>query len=162
MYPEWEMYDEKEEDRLEHLQILKAKGKGAPKKKKSAAGEFIDRSGRGGMLDGGCVLMCLVAGREQEEAGEEEVVSVGVGWVYDMVMAVCIAGCIGATTMRALAGVRAVGIYQHVQLDQTNKHIPTIPDVIYRSTAQSEGVPVILWLRTPLAYVRTFPRTRYG
>ena len=31
------MYDEKEEDRLEHLQLLKAKGKGAPKKKKSAA-----------------------------------------------------------------------------------------------------------------------------
>lgn len=32
------MYDEKEQDRLEHLEILKAKGKGAPKKKKSAAG----------------------------------------------------------------------------------------------------------------------------
>jgi hypothetical protein len=32
------MYDEKEEDRLEHIQILKAKGKGAPKKKKTAAG----------------------------------------------------------------------------------------------------------------------------
>jgi small subunit ribosomal protein S33 len=38
LYPGWEMYDEKEEDRLEHIQILKAKGKGAPKKKKTAAG----------------------------------------------------------------------------------------------------------------------------
>lgn len=40
-YPEWHMYDEKEEDRLEHLQVLKAKGKGAPKKKKTAEGEHI-------------------------------------------------------------------------------------------------------------------------
>ena len=34
------MYDEKEEDRLEHIQILKAKGKGKPKKKRTAAGEY--------------------------------------------------------------------------------------------------------------------------
>lgn len=34
------MYDEVEEDRLEHIQIAKSRGKGAPKKKKSAAGEF--------------------------------------------------------------------------------------------------------------------------
>lgn len=39
-YPEWQMYNEKEEDRLEHIQVLKAKGKGAPKKKRTAAGEF--------------------------------------------------------------------------------------------------------------------------
>ncbi|KXS96303.1 hypothetical protein AC578_7479 [Pseudocercospora eumusae] len=32
-----EMYDDFEEDRLEHLQIAKSRGKGAPKKKKSAA-----------------------------------------------------------------------------------------------------------------------------
>lgn len=31
------MYDEKEEDRLDHIQILKAKGKGAPKKRKTKA-----------------------------------------------------------------------------------------------------------------------------
>ncbi|KAF2484664.1 mitochondrial ribosomal subunit S27-domain-containing protein [Neohortaea acidophila] len=36
-YPEWQMYNEKEEDRLEHIQVLKAKGKGAPKKKRTAA-----------------------------------------------------------------------------------------------------------------------------
>ena len=36
------MYDEKEEDRLEHVQILKSRGKGAPKKKKSAAGEYLN------------------------------------------------------------------------------------------------------------------------
>lgn len=29
------MYDEKEEDRLEHVQIMKAKGKGPPKKNKT-------------------------------------------------------------------------------------------------------------------------------
>ena len=40
-YPVWEMYDEKEEDRLEHVAITKARGKGAPKKKKTAAGEYI-------------------------------------------------------------------------------------------------------------------------
>ncbi|KAK3710588.1 hypothetical protein LTR37_010215 [Vermiconidia calcicola] len=43
-YPQWEMYDEKEEDRLEHLQIMKAKGKGAPKKKRVAT----EKKGRGG------------------------------------------------------------------------------------------------------------------
>lgn len=38
LYPEYEMYDEEEEDRLEHIQIAKSRGKGAPKKKKTAAG----------------------------------------------------------------------------------------------------------------------------
>jgi small subunit ribosomal protein S33 len=38
-YPGFEMYDEKEEDRLEHVQIMKSKGKGAPKKKRTAAGK---------------------------------------------------------------------------------------------------------------------------
>ncbi|KAK4548546.1 hypothetical protein LTR36_009456 [Oleoguttula mirabilis] len=37
LYPSHEMYDEQEEDRLEHIQISKSRGKGAPKKKKSAA-----------------------------------------------------------------------------------------------------------------------------
>ncbi|KAK5134907.1 hypothetical protein LTR08_005997 [Meristemomyces frigidus] len=35
LYPGHEMYDETEEDRLEHIQIQKSKGKGAPKKKRS-------------------------------------------------------------------------------------------------------------------------------
>ena len=34
------MYDLFEEERLEHIQIMKARGKGAPTKKKTAAGEF--------------------------------------------------------------------------------------------------------------------------
>lgn len=34
-----EMYDAFEEDRLEHIAIAKSRGKGAPKKKRSAAGE---------------------------------------------------------------------------------------------------------------------------
>ena len=33
------MYDEAEEDRTEHVAMLKARGKGAPKKAKSAAGQ---------------------------------------------------------------------------------------------------------------------------
>ena len=37
-YPEYEMWDEDEEKRLEKVQALKLRGKGAPKKKKSAAG----------------------------------------------------------------------------------------------------------------------------
>ncbi|KAK4980794.1 hypothetical protein LTR66_003155 [Elasticomyces elasticus] len=37
LYPNYETYDEDEEDRLEHIQIQKSRGKGAPKKKKSAA-----------------------------------------------------------------------------------------------------------------------------
>ncbi|CAK3828056.1 mitochondral 37S ribosomal S27 [Lecanosticta acicola] len=37
LYPGVEMYDEVEEDRLEHIAIAKSRGKGAPKKKKSAA-----------------------------------------------------------------------------------------------------------------------------
>lgn len=40
VYPQWEMYDEAEEDRTEHVAMLKARGKGAPKKAKSAAGEL--------------------------------------------------------------------------------------------------------------------------
>lgn len=43
-YPGYEMYDEFEEERLEHLAIAKARGKGAPKKKKSAAGELCQYS----------------------------------------------------------------------------------------------------------------------
>ena len=39
-YPEWELYEEKEQDRLEHVQIMKTKGKGAPKKKKAATGKY--------------------------------------------------------------------------------------------------------------------------
>ena len=33
-------WDEKEEDRLDHLNAAKARGKGAPRKKRSADGEF--------------------------------------------------------------------------------------------------------------------------
>ncbi|KAG9233131.1 mitochondrial ribosomal subunit S27-domain-containing protein [Amylocarpus encephaloides] len=36
-YPQWETYDEEQEDRLEALKIIKARGKGAPKKKRTAA-----------------------------------------------------------------------------------------------------------------------------
>ncbi|KAK0859331.1 hypothetical protein LTS02_009321 [Friedmanniomyces endolithicus] len=40
LYPDAEMYDTEEEDRLEHIQIAKGRGKGAPKKKRTAAGEM--------------------------------------------------------------------------------------------------------------------------
>jgi len=36
-YPDLETWDEDEEERKEHLQIVKARGKGAPKKKRTAA-----------------------------------------------------------------------------------------------------------------------------
>ncbi|MCJ1232087.1 mitochondral 37S ribosomal protein S27 [Varicellaria rhodocarpa] len=36
LYPDLETWDDDEEDRLEHLQVLKQKGKGAPKKKRTA------------------------------------------------------------------------------------------------------------------------------
>lgn len=53
MYPGYEMYDDFEEDRLEHLQIAKSRGKGAPKKKNSKNGEFVPLGGGGkGMIVG--------------------------------------------------------------------------------------------------------------
>jgi len=39
LYPGFETYNQFEEDRLEHLQIAKSRGKGAPKKKRTAAGK---------------------------------------------------------------------------------------------------------------------------
>ncbi|KAF2718372.1 hypothetical protein K431DRAFT_306161 [Polychaeton citri CBS 116435] len=36
-YPNYETYDDFEEDRLESIQIAKSRGKGAPKKKRTAA-----------------------------------------------------------------------------------------------------------------------------
>ncbi|KAL1302550.1 hypothetical protein AAFC00_002932 [Neodothiora populina] len=36
-YPKFETYDDFEEDRVEHVQITKSRGKGAPKKKRTAA-----------------------------------------------------------------------------------------------------------------------------
>lgn len=119
MYPEWEMYDEKEEDRLEHLQILKAKGKGAPKKKKSAAGEYCSPSvGAEGWF--GNVLMRVVGCREQEETWEEEVMMVGCGWVYDMGGFICFEAGIAVTMVGVLGGVFEMGRYQGVQLHQRN------------------------------------------
>lgn len=44
-YPGFETYDDFEEDRVEHVQISKSRGKGAPKKKRTAAGKFC-RGGR--------------------------------------------------------------------------------------------------------------------
>ena len=39
-------WDDDEEDRLDHLSFAKQRGKGAPKKKKSADGEFLYIIGR--------------------------------------------------------------------------------------------------------------------
>ncbi|GAB7357244.1 hypothetical protein MBLNU459_g8223t1 [Dothideomycetes sp. NU459] len=36
-YPEYETYDDDEEDRVENVQITKSRGKGPPKKKRTAA-----------------------------------------------------------------------------------------------------------------------------
>merc|ERR1711939_870572 len=51
LYPNHELYDEDEEDRLEHIQIAKSRGKGAPKKKKTAAGEYRMVMSRGMLWD---------------------------------------------------------------------------------------------------------------
>ena len=37
-YPDYEIFDEAEEDRQEKVRIAKARGKGPPKKKRTAAG----------------------------------------------------------------------------------------------------------------------------
>ena len=50
LYPDWIMYDEAEEDRKEHIIALKARGKSAPKKKQSVAGEYYYFIGSGGIL----------------------------------------------------------------------------------------------------------------
>jgi hypothetical protein len=39
LYPEHQIIDEDEEDWLEHLNVAKSRGKGAPKKKRTAAGK---------------------------------------------------------------------------------------------------------------------------
>jgi small subunit ribosomal protein S33 len=39
LYPEHQIIDEEEEDWLEHLNVAKSRGKGAPKKKRTAAGK---------------------------------------------------------------------------------------------------------------------------
>lgn len=41
MYPGQETYDEDESDRWDNLALRKARGKGNPKKKRSADGEFL-------------------------------------------------------------------------------------------------------------------------
>jgi len=40
LYPEFEVIDDEEEDWLEHLNVAKSRGKGAPKKKRTAAGKI--------------------------------------------------------------------------------------------------------------------------
>jgi hypothetical protein len=39
-YPDWEVEDEEEEARVEKLKVKRQRGKGAPKKRRSAAGTF--------------------------------------------------------------------------------------------------------------------------
>lgn len=44
LYPENEIIDEEEEDWLEHLNVAKSRGKGTPKKKRTAAGKSRSRA----------------------------------------------------------------------------------------------------------------------
>lgn len=69
LYPGFETYNEFEEDRLEHLQIAKSRGKGAPKKKRTAAGK-IERKVRGAQEIRHAVL--TTHHREQEVQQQEE------------------------------------------------------------------------------------------
>lgn len=52
-YPELRTWNEKEEDRLESVAITKARGKGPPKKKRTAAGKSIQHQCtlRGGLVN---------------------------------------------------------------------------------------------------------------
>jgi len=43
LYPDLETYDERVSDRLEKMAIVKARGKGPPKKKRTREGEFFVR-----------------------------------------------------------------------------------------------------------------------
>ena len=106
------MYDEKEEDRLEHVQITKARGKGAPKKKKTAAGEYT-LSLLSWPVEAvmNCMLM-LWCCREQEERRKEAVVEGHerrmhgrlTGWSLSMVIL--------AMGLVALGGVLELARYQ--------------------------------------------------
>jgi small subunit ribosomal protein S33 len=40
-YPDWEVFDEKEIERVQKLERAKARGKGAPKKRRTKAGMLI-------------------------------------------------------------------------------------------------------------------------
>ena len=66
-----ETWDDDEEDRLEHLLLAKQRGKGAPKKKRTADGESLCLL----LLDCVCVRKRhanLWVFRKQEDKGEEE------------------------------------------------------------------------------------------
>jgi len=80
-YGGWEVRDEDEEYRLEKIRIAKMRGKGAPKKKRSAAGTYTL------VVMGG--VMANWARRKQEideeEAGCEQVTDGLMGWgLFDM------------------------------------------------------------------------------
>ena len=61
------MYDEKEEDRLEHVQIMKAKGKGPPKKSKVKIGMYIHCKLY--VVVRGCLLMSACLQRRRRRVG---------------------------------------------------------------------------------------------
>ncbi|KAI4225096.1 MAG: hypothetical protein LQ349_007119 [Xanthoria aureola] len=42
LYPDLDTWDEDEDDRLEHVALMKLRGKGAPKKKRSGDGELME------------------------------------------------------------------------------------------------------------------------
>ena len=79
LYPGHETYDEFEEDRLEHLQIAKSRGKGAPKKKRTAAGELATEPSAAFKA---VMYMLTDDFREQEVHGQEEEVENAVCWLY--------------------------------------------------------------------------------
>jgi hypothetical protein len=51
-YPDWHFTDEFNEEREEKIKLKKARGKGAPKKRRSAAGMFISVIGGVGVCCG--------------------------------------------------------------------------------------------------------------
>jgi Mitochondrial ribosomal subunit S27 len=74
-------WNEEEEDRLEGLQIAKLRGKGAPKKKRTADGEFVPSlrrmawAAKQGLDQIRHGLLTTVVNSEQERQEEKEVIS---------------------------------------------------------------------------------------
>ena len=74
LYPEHQIIDEEEEDWVEHLNVATSRGKGTPKKKRTAAGRKIRERH---------VVKTLILGRieeiQQEEIGEHNAM-LPTGW----------------------------------------------------------------------------------
>ena len=141
-YPEWEMYDEKEEDRLEHVQIMKAKGKGPPKKNKTKVGMYICSAARV-WFDGYDLLTVLHLQRSRRKVGRRGSFSGLENCVrcYEAVE-VIIQRCI--SEFEAFAGVLKIQRYRICVLDGTQCTVPIGPSGRWRVISPSSDVRSVI------------------